>query len=169
MLWKQSLTDFFCEYSNCLTNFCLHFWSFVKKISIQFDEKFADFHTLLWKQSLTNFCLFWRENWHCLSVITWLTHNSKSQIFVQKFNFNKPPTFSRVFNQNFFWQFFSWNQSCQQLKSAKPQHFHEFFSPKIDNFLGKSKLNFWTKNEDFEQCDSLNDPPEFQMLSKQLH
>ena len=27
------------------------------------------------------------------------------------------------------------------------------FSPKkIDNFLGKSKLNFWTKNEDFEQC-----------------
>ena len=28
------------------------------------------------------------------------------------------------------------------------------FSPpkKIDNFLRKSKLNFWTKNEDFEQC-----------------
>ena len=27
------------------------------------------------------------------------------------------------------------------------------FSPeKIDNFLEKSKLNFWTKNEDFEQC-----------------
>ena len=24
---------------------------------------------------------------------------------------------------------------------------------KIDNFLGKSKLNFWTKNEDVEQCD----------------
>ena len=22
----------------------------------------------------------------------------------------------------------------------------------MDNFLGKSKLNFWTKNEDFEQC-----------------
>ena len=29
------------------------------------------------------------------------------------------------------------------------------FSPKtIDNFLRKSKLNFWTKNEDFEQCAS---------------
>ena len=28
------------------------------------------------------------------------------------------------------------------------------FSPKeIDNFLGKSKLNFWTKYEDFEKCD----------------
>ena len=23
---------------------------------------------------------------------------------------------------------------------------------KIDNFLGKSKLNFWIKNEGFEQC-----------------
>ena len=62
-----------------------------------------------------------------------------------------------------------------------PQHFHEFLTiflvksklstakkpktttfsvftsfftqKKIDNFLGKSKLNFWTKNVDFEQCD----------------
>ena len=62
-------------------------------------------------------------------------------------------TFSRVFQPKFFWQFFSWNQSCQQLKSPKPQHFHEF-SPKTIRqfFLRKSKLNFWTKNEDFEQC-----------------
>ena len=30
------------------------------------------------------------------------THYSKSQIFVQKFNFDKPPTFSRVFHPNFF-------------------------------------------------------------------
>ena len=34
--------------------------------------------------------------------------------------------------------------------------FTSFSPPKnIDNFLGKSKLNFWTKNEDFEQCISL--------------
>ena len=30
------------------------------------------------------------------------SHYSKSQIFVQKFNFNKTPTFSRVFHQKFF-------------------------------------------------------------------
>ena len=42
----------------------------------------------------------------------------------------KTTTFSRVFHPNFFRQFFSWNQSCQQLKSPKPQHFHEFFPPK---------------------------------------
>ena len=62
----------------------------------------------------------------------------------------KPQHFHELFTQIFFWQFFSWNPSCQQLKSPKPQHFHEFSPKKIDNFLGKSKLNFWTKNEDFE-------------------
>ena len=30
------------------------------------------------------------------------THYSKSQIFVQKFNFDKTPTFSRVLHQIFF-------------------------------------------------------------------
>ena len=59
------------------------------------------------------------------------------------------------FSSKFFWQFFSWNQSCQQLTGPKPQHFHEFFTQKIDNFHGILKLNFWTKNEDFEQCAKL--------------
>ena len=65
-----------------------------------------------------------------LKRISWLfsSHYSKSQILVQKFNFDKTPTFSRVFNSKFFWQFFSWNQSCQQLKRPNPQHFHEFFT-----------------------------------------
>ena len=80
---------------------------------------------------------------------TVIPHYSESQIFVQKFNFDKTPTFSRVFHPKCFWQFFTWNQSCQQLKSAKPQHFHKFFT------LGKSKLNFWTENEDFEQWEFL--------------
>ena len=31
-----------------------------------------------------------------------ISHYSKSQIFVQKFNFDKSPTFSRVFHQKFF-------------------------------------------------------------------
>ena len=28
----------------------------------------------------------------------------------------------------------------------------EFLSKIIDNVLGKSKLNFWTNNDNFEQC-----------------
>ena len=67
---------------------------------------------------------------NCNTYFSPFPHYSKSQIFVQKFNFDKTPTISRVFHPNFFWQFFSWNQSCQQLKSPKPQHFHEFFTPK---------------------------------------
>ena len=38
-------------------------------------------------------------------------------------------------------------------KKPKTTTFSRVFQPKkIDNFVGKSKLNFWTKNEDFEQC-----------------
>ena len=68
----------------------------------------------------------------------------------------KPQHFHEFFTQFFFFQFFSWNQSCQQLKSPKLQHFHEFFTPKIYYFYGKSKLIFLTKNEDLEQCAQWN-------------
>ena len=56
----------------------------------------------------------------------------------------KTAAFSRVFHSNFFffWQFFSWNQSCQQLKSPKPQHFHEFFTPKNLQFSREIKVEF---------------------------
>ena len=87
------------------------------------------------------------------------------------------------FSLKFFCQFFSWNQSCQQLRSPKPHHniftsfspkffvtislvksklstakksktttFSRIFHQKMNNFLDKSKLNFGSKNEDFEQC-----------------
>ena len=126
---------------------------------VQFALQFENLNNLVYGIARWT-ALLWLQNCNVHSILICRiktmqlhTHYSKSQIFVQKFNFDKTPTFSRVFHPNFFWQFFSWNQSCQQLKSPKPQHFHEFFTPKkIDNFLGKSKLNFWTKNEDFEQC-----------------
>ena len=73
------------------------------------------------------------------------THYSKSQFFVQKFNFDKSPTFSRVFHKKCFWQFSSWNQSCQQLKSPKPQHFHEFFIHKNLHFSREIKVEFLDK------------------------
>ena len=75
--------------------------------------------------------------------------------FLSKNSILTNPNIFTSFSPNFFFlQFFSLTQRCQKLKSPKPKHFHEFFSPqKIDNFLGKSKLNFWTKNQDFEQCN----------------
>ena len=96
----------------------------------------------------------WNKSWNLVKLNEQQKHTILKVKFLSKNSIlTKKPTFSRVFHPNFFWQFFSWNQSCHQLRSLKPQHFHEFFTPiKIDNFLGKSKLNFWTKNEDFEQC-----------------
>ena len=48
---------------------------------------------------------------------------------------------SQIFFQYSILQFFSGNQSCQQLKSASPQHFHEFFTLiYLTIFLVKSKL-----------------------------
>ena len=78
------------------------------------------------------------------------THYSKSQILVQKFNFDKTPTFSRVFHPKFFWQFFLWNQSCQQLKSPNPQHFHEFFTQKNRQFSREIKVEFLDKKWRFQ-------------------
>ena len=95
---------------------------------------------------------WWWCSWSKLSLfLPTLFEKSK---FCPKIQFWQKPNIFASFSPNFFFDnFFSWNQSCQQLKSPKPQHFHKFFTPKkIDNFLGKSKLNFWTKNEDFEQC-----------------
>ena len=42
-----------------------------------------------------------------LPIVPIFAHYSKSQIFVQKFNFDKTPTISRDFHPNFFGQFFS--------------------------------------------------------------
>ena len=82
-----------------------------------------------------------------------MTHYSKSQIFVQKFNFDKAPTFARDFHPIFL-TIFLVKSKLSTAKKSKTTAFSRVFHPKIDNFLGKSKLNFWTKNEDFEQCES---------------
>ena len=83
--------------------------------------------------------------------VDWLSNNyggskpdySKSQIFVQKFNFvDKTPTFSRVFHPNFFDNFSREIKGCQQLKSPKPQHFHEFSTQKNRQIYREIKVEF---------------------------
>ena len=93
-------------------------------------------------------CAIWPQivsKCYFLEILGHRTHYSKSQIFVQKFNIDKTPTFSRVFHPNFFWQFFSWNQSCQQLKCPKPQFFHEFSPKKSTIFSGNQSWIFGQK------------------------
>ena len=52
-------------------------------------------------------------------------------------------------------QFFSWNQSCQQLKSPKPQHFHEFSPKQFDNFSREIKVEFLDKKWRFRTVCNL--------------
>ena len=69
------------------------------------------------------------------------SHYSKSQIFVLKFNFDKTPTFSRIFHPNFFYNFSREIKVVNSLKSPKPQHFHEFFTQIFfDNFSREIKV-----------------------------
>ena len=63
-----------------------------------------------------------------------------------------PNFFLTIFFDNFLV-----NSKLSTAKKSKTTTFSRVFHPKkIDNFLGKSKLNFWTKNEDFEQCVKRN-------------
>ena len=58
------------------------------------------------------------------------THYSKSQIFVQKFNFDKTPTFSRVFHPNFFLIIFLVKSKLSTAKKSKTTTFTRVFHPK---------------------------------------
>ena len=73
-----------------------------------------------------------RRHIHTIRKVKFLSKNSI---------LTTPQHFHELFLQIFFWQFFSWNQSCQQLKSPKPQHFHEFFTQIFfDNFSREIKV-----------------------------
>ena len=75
-----------------------------------------------------------------------ISHYSKSQIFVQKFNLTSfsPKTFLTIFLVK---------SRLSIAKKSKTAAFSRVFTQNISTFfLGKSKLNFWTKNEDCKQC-----------------
>ena len=73
--------------------------------------------------------------------------------FLSKYSIlTQPQHFHEFFTQHFFDNF---SRAIKVVNSSKGQNhniFTSFSLKKIDNFLGKSKLDFWTKNEDFEQC-----------------
>ena len=78
----------------------------------------------------------------------WNIHSStlfKKSNFCPKIEFWQKPNIFTSFWPNFFRQFSSWNQSCQQLKSPKPQHFHEFFTQKDRQFSREIKVEFLDK------------------------
>ena len=95
------------------------------------------------------------KTWAIVSA-GWDSGFLENEIFknVQKFSFDKSPKSSRVFHPNFFLTIFLGKSKLSTAKQSKTTTLSRVFHPqKIDNFFWKSKLNFWTKNEDFEQCE----------------
>ena len=82
--------------------------------------------------------------------IFWLNTLFEKSNFCPKIQFWQNPN---IFTQIFL-TIFLVKSKLSTAKESKPKTFSKVFPPpkKIYHFLGKSKLNFWTKNEDFEQC-----------------
>ena len=84
--------------------------------------------------------------WKLLSYATLFERSN----FCPKIQFWQKPNIFTSFSPTFFGQFFSWNQSCQELKSPKPQHFHEFFTHKKNpQFSREIKVDFLDKKSRF--------------------
>ena len=73
--------------------------------------------------------------------------------FCPKIQFWQDPNIFMSFSPNYFWQFFSWNQSCQQLKSPIPKHFHEFFTPKKSTIFSGNQS--WIFGQKFDFSNSV--------------
>ena len=82
-------------------------------------------------------------------------HTIRKVKFLSKNSILTNPNILTSFSPNIFDNF---SREIKVVNSkSKTTTFSRVFHPqKIDNFLGKLKLNFWTKNEDFEQCASLS-------------
>ena len=89
-------------------------------------------------------------------VLLWFlgfyTHYSKSQIFVQKFNFDKTAIFSKSFSSKIFLTIFLVKSKLSTAKKPKTTTFSRVFHPKNRQFSQEIKVEFLDKNEDFEQC-----------------
>ena len=145
------------------------FWSFKRTVFLlDFQERIFKYFFYDWLHHFLNFLIklirsiekfiistvFWNRTKDLDFEKVLISHYSKSQIFVQKFNFDKNPNIFTSFSPKFLWQFFSWNQSCQQLKSPKPQPFHEFFTPKKSTFFSGNQS--WIFGQKMKISNSVN-------------
>ena len=90
---------------------------------------------------------------HFLRILLDSSHHSKSQIFVQKFKFWQNPNIFTSFSPKILLTIFLVKSKLSAAKKSKTEAFSWVFTENNSIiFLGKSKLNFWTQNGDFEQC-----------------
>ena len=126
------------------------------------SESFVQFSTLVliiheiiigfwrWDLWVTLYCTF--RHYDPRQIASLLYHTIRKVKFLFKTSIlTKSQHFHEFFTQIFF-TIFLVKSKLSTAKMSKTAAFSRVFHPKIENFLGKSQLNFWTKNEDFEQC-----------------
>ena len=76
---------------------------------------------------------------------------------IQSWQMHSPPTWDPyVFFTHIFLTIFLVKSKFSTAKKSKTAAFSRVFTQNHSTiFLGKLKLNYWTKNEDFEQCDEI--------------
>ena len=89
-------------------------------------------------------CHFVEEQKMKIETFQLISHYSKSQIFVQKFD--KTPTFSQVFHPNFFLTIFLVKSKLSTAKKSKTTSFSQVFHPKKNRqFSREIKVEFLDK------------------------
>ena len=122
---------------------------------------------LSFKRSSSLSTLFEKSN-VCLKIQFDKTLQFSREIKVVKNYKVQIPNIFTSSSPKFFLTIFLVKSKLSTAKKSKTTTFSRvcFFLPKkMDNFLGKSKLNFWTKNEDFEQCVKFD----FTSISSRVH
>ena len=117
------------------------------RLSLSYQESVTCFSSAAKNES--SGCKYKMICFHTIIKVKFLSKNSI---------LTTPQHFQDFFTQFFFffWQFISWNQSCQQLKSPKPQHFHEIFTQKNRQFSREIKVEFLDKKWRFRTVCGLS-------------
>ena len=143
-------------------------WDFYQGFSNTVKERPYRFLGRKWRTVETTFCMLQRllafsknhsmrirnhKTWTTLSQNIFkgqcTTHCSKSQIFVQKFNFDKTPTFSRVFHPIFLTIFLVKSKLSTAKKSKTTTFSRVFHPPKNGQFSREIKVEFLDKKWKF--------------------
>ena len=112
---------------------------FMPKILVFLDYKYLNFQVTFVTHLNCNLNV---------SIVT----NAKVK-FLSKNPILTTPNIFTSFSPNFVLTIFLVKSKLSTAKKSKTHNTFTSFSPqKVDNFLGKSKLNFWTRNKDFEEC-----------------
>ena len=143
----------FCHHTKTKESYCLKRWNHVKSTRKCVNLPRLSINKIKIKNSHPKYIRYlWKIDRRNPIQLVDLKHNIRKVKFLSKnSNSTKPQHFHEFFTPFFFSTCFLVKSKLSTAKKSSTTTF--FFTQKIDSFNAKSRLNFWTKNEDFEQCE----------------